>query len=251
MKSPTEAGQGVPLLQPRDPTIPAVCYDACNNANIEAQSVGMNSELCDADSAFLAYYKWLDYCGATTPVINNPSLVGETVFVTIPYTATVSGLQTVFSLIKTLTSFVSLPDTTVIVIETSEDGHRTLWSFMKTFTHLNDPLISKSQNTLPFITVRETSKATPQVPETGSDAIQRGQAWVAGPVIGGVAGVAILILATWLLFRVRRKRSLRRKANELHGESALKSELEVKVPPQELDGREEERRSVELPNNSS
>lgn len=35
--------------------------------------------------------------------------------------------------------------------------------------------------------------------------------------------------------------------HEVHGESAMKSELEVKHPPEELDGEELARHPVELP----
>ncbi|TGJ81627.1 hypothetical protein E0Z10_g7127 [Xylaria hypoxylon] len=150
MRSPTEAPQGVQRLQSRD-AIPSTCYDSCNNANLEAQSVGMTPELCDSNSVFQSYRsacedclnaymdepttrdyldqnfgQWTDYCNAMAPLPTSvsvfttisPSLVEETVVVTIPYTLTVFGVKTFVSLTKTLTSFPPLPDTTVIIIET-------------------------------------------------------------------------------------------------------------------------------------
>jgi len=50
-------------LSKRDDTIvPAVCYDICNNAYLEAQSVGKTPALCDARSAFRNYYDGCQAC---------------------------------------------------------------------------------------------------------------------------------------------------------------------------------------------
>lgn len=90
----------------------------------------------------------------------------ETVIITIPFTATVDGMTTVWPLTKTLTSFAPLPDTTVIVVKTSQDGHPTLWTFTKTLTELpSDSLISMSQNISSSFVQQDTSKSTPEVPE--------------------------------------------------------------------------------------
>ncbi|KAI3329796.1 hypothetical protein F4824DRAFT_372270 [Ustulina deusta] len=292
MSSPTEVLQGMQWLQSRDSALPAVCYDTCNNANIEAQAVGKSPELCDEDSVFWTYYnacsdcahsytdnvtattfldsgfgQYIEYCGVTGPepitlsTTNNPSLMEETVIITIPFTATVDGMTTVWPLTKTLTSFAPLPDTTVIVVKTSQDGHPTLWTFTKTLTELpSDSLISMSQNISSSFVQQDTSKSTPEVPEatasnqtstiTGNNA-PRSQAWVAGPIIGAVAGVTILLVATWLLFRLRKEKESKRRRHELNGESALKSELESKIPPQELGVQGQDGQPVELPSSSS
>ncbi|GAW17611.1 hypothetical protein ANO14919_070700 [Xylariales sp. No.14919] len=298
MVSPTKPLRGIlPSLQSRGPSLPSVCYDTCNNANIEAQSVGKNPALCEKDSTFYFYYNacsdclhntlsdaeakdnlnsvfspWTDYCDETAPlpstsgggetVTGTPPPAEETGFVTITSTEVVSGSRTIFHLSRSLISFAPLSSTTVISITTSQDGHSTVWTFVKTFSLLpnSDSPTSTSQNMPSPTTPQETSKLTSQEPEVintatasgpastvMSDSTQRSQAWVAGPVIGAVAGVAILLLGTWLLFRVKRKRGLKRKGHELHGESALKSELESTVPPQELDGQEQDRGPAELP----
>ncbi|KAG8162052.1 hypothetical protein KVR01_007817 [Diaporthe batatas] len=50
-------------MQGRDtPTIPAVCFDACNNANLEAQARGKVPSLCDPGSAFLQYLEDCNKC---------------------------------------------------------------------------------------------------------------------------------------------------------------------------------------------
>ncbi|KAG8162630.1 hypothetical protein KVR01_007108 [Diaporthe batatas] len=85
-------------------TIPAVCFDPCNNANLEAQTRGKVPSLCDRDSDFNKYLKqcndcldnysdttkingqdyvngsfqqYIDYCSATQPeeptIISRPS----------------------------------------------------------------------------------------------------------------------------------------------------------------------------------
>ncbi|KAI1122637.1 hypothetical protein F5Y10DRAFT_70659 [Nemania abortiva] len=273
----------------RGPTAPAQCYDTCNNANLEAQSVGKNPALCAADSTFQTYYEacvvcvetysssdatrdyldptfgqWNAYCdeletssgstqstpSATVTETPIPTPVGyNTVVVTIPYTATINGLGTVWSLEKTLTTFAPLPETTVITIKTSEDGHETVWAFTKTFTALSKTSL--------VTTTRTTSSSTPNISKTStpnptdvmvSEDTQGSQVWIAGPVIGGVSGVAIVLLAVWLLLRARGNR---RRSHEVHGDSAFKSELEAKLQLPELDGQGLGVRPVELPSNNS
>ncbi|KAI0429005.1 hypothetical protein F5Y09DRAFT_311472 [Xylaria sp. FL1042] len=94
----------------------------------------------------------------------------------------------------------------------------------------------------------EVTVSTP-VSTMGSERDQNprsSRAWIAGPVVGSVAGVAILILLSWwLLFRPKQNRGY-----EVHGESALKSELEAKSQPQELDSHEQNRSPVELEGNN-
>ncbi|KAI1741710.1 hypothetical protein F4680DRAFT_414811 [Xylaria scruposa] len=282
MRSSQEAVRGIRLLQPRGPTPPALCYDICNNANLEAQSVGKTAELCDSDSDFQAYYnscksclkayssdeqeatrdyldptfsQWINYCAeASQQAVSSTStssVVEHTV--TILYTTTVDGE-------KTVTFFAPIPDTTVIAIETTQDGHRTVLTSTKTFTHLpSGDSTSGPHNTSSSTTTPKTSAMTPPISEatttspidtTETNSTQRNRAWVAGPVVGGVAGILILIVVAWVVLRAKRNRN-GKKHHELHGESAIKSELEVKLQPQELDGQEQRRQPVELPGNVS
>ncbi|KAI0553956.1 hypothetical protein F4679DRAFT_580125 [Xylaria curta] len=275
-----EAVQGTKWLQLRGPTAPTACYDTCNNANLEAQSIGKNPELCDPDSSFFRYYdacqaclkafesgqettrdyldptfsSWIDYCNGIPPAVSvsgTPSVGEHTV--TILYTTTVDGE-------KTVTIFAPIPDTTVITIETAQDGHHTIWTFTKTFTHLPiEYSTSKPHNTSSSTASSKTSAMTPPVSEatttspidtTESNSTQRNRAWVAGPAVGGVAGILIMAVVVWVVLRVKRNRNGKRH-HELHGESAFKSELEVKLEPQELDGQEQRRQPVELPGNLS
>ncbi|KAI1747197.1 hypothetical protein F4782DRAFT_521964 [Xylaria castorea] len=288
MRSPRNAVQGIQWVQPRDQTVPAVCYDGCNNAYFEAQAIGMTPEVCDSFSGYCkacrdcleaydtnseatkdyldsTFGQWINYCEAGsaipmtgTPSVSipssTPSLIEQTVVVTILYTATVDGVTTIWPLEMTVTSFAPIPDTTVITIDTSQDGHRTIWTFTKTYAHLSsDALISPLQNTSSSAVTQNISTSTPRTSEVTaeSESTQSNRAWVAGPVIGGVTGIVILLLVAWVLFRAKRNRERKRKGHELHGESSLKSELEVKLDPQELDGQEQSRQPVELPSSTS
>ncbi|KAI1274421.1 hypothetical protein F5Y07DRAFT_373075 [Xylaria sp. FL0933] len=282
MRPPRTALPERGLFQPRDITVPAVCYDTCNNANLEAQAIGKTPELCSPDSLFMSYYtacvacleanasdaqaitkdyldpdfaQWLDYCGSTSPSLAT-TLVGEyTGVITILYTTTIDGTKTVWPLVKTVTTFAPRPDTAIVTIKTSQDGQPTTWIFTKTFTHLaSDFLVSESKTTSNpstgsdmSISTHHSSEVTvsPPVNTMGSESDQSARssrAWIAGPVVGGVAGIAILVLLTWWLL-VRSKKNA---SHEVHGESAIKSELEAKHQPQELESHEPNRSPVEL-----
>ncbi|KAI8946444.1 hypothetical protein F4801DRAFT_583366 [Xylaria longipes] len=266
-----------------------------DNANIEAQAVGKTPEVCAPNSNFQSYYKackycietyddsgeadrdyldpifsqWIDYCDEVqssppspmqTPPPTASSLVENIVVVTIPYTGTIDGVKTILSLEKTVTSFAPRLDTTVITIETSQDGHYTVWTFTKSFTHLaNDALTSILQSTPSLTVTQNISTSTPHISEVTasnpiatakSESTQSSRAWVAGTVVGGVAGIAILFIVAWALFRSKRNRNSKLKGHELHGESVLKSELEVKPEPQELDAEEQRKQPAELPSNT-
>ncbi|KAI1185668.1 hypothetical protein F5B17DRAFT_406901 [Nemania serpens] len=278
------------------PVLPAPCYNSCNNANLEAQSlVGKSPELCSPDSRFYFYYnsclscveavagkdeydarsyldaefgQYLAYCSAippetvsgqppiqsTTspstppPLTASTSLVEYTFVATISYTATYNGIITVWPLEKTLISFAPLPNTTLITITTSENGHRTVWEFTKTLTPLPSDAAVPDTEYAPSAVISQTTTTTdnPTPANTTIESKPKSQAWIAGPVIGGIAGVAILLLAAWFLFRLNKNSQ---ETYEVHGETAIKSELEVKPQAQELDGQERGRQPVELHGN--
>ncbi|KAJ8122150.1 hypothetical protein O1611_g9915 [Lasiodiplodia mahajangana] len=229
MRSLLESRQEMRWLQSREPTVPALCYDTCNNANIEAQAVGKTPELCAADSGFWSYYN--DCVDCVKAYSNNDTA------------ATQDSLDPTFGqFIDYCDSMV--PETTVITIETTEDGHKTVWSFTKTYTPLSRESIAAVTSATPIVS--ETSAPNP-VDTPTPESTQRSRAWIAGPVIGGVVGVVVILVAVWLLLRVKRKR---RRGYEVHGDSAFKSELEVKAQPQELDGQGPSQRPAELPSNA-
>lgn len=118
----------------------------------------------------------------------------------------------------------------------------------------------KTEQKPTLISLFNAVTASNPIATTKSEGTQSNRAWVAGPVIGGVAGIVILFFVSWLLFRAKKNKDSKRNGHELHEESALKSELEVKLKPQELeakprpqelDAQEHNRQPVELPDNNS
>lgn len=56
------------------------------------------------------------------------------------------------------------------------------------------------------------------------------------PIVGSIGGVALIVSAWFMLWRYGRKQRAAALLNhELHGESAIKSELEAPNRPQELE----------------
>ncbi|KAI1173514.1 hypothetical protein F4777DRAFT_557562 [Nemania sp. FL0916] len=221
------------------------------------------------------------------PTTTSRSLTPIIVVVTISYTTNIDGQTTVWPLKKPLTSFPPLPETTVITINTTQDGHSTVWTFTETFTHIprgtpattpsditNTPTPHTTQpvpssvstnsvstnsvsiNSVSINSVLTNSVSTsPGSTSPGStnsvstntmpnESIQKGRASIVGPVVGIIAAVIVVLLALWLLRRIRRRR---RDMHEVHGESAVKSELEANEKPQELNGRDWTRPPAEMP----
>ncbi|KAI1357273.1 hypothetical protein F5Y08DRAFT_346938 [Xylaria arbuscula] len=264
-----------------------------HNANLEAQAIGKNPELCDSNGSFFEYYnacqaclstyntdqqvedylsmnfaQYHDYCGASPPIPSSSTstisastsyssaqqTIAVTVLITIPYTATVDGAQTVWPLTKTLTSYAPLPDITVLSVTTWQDGHSTIWTFLKTLTPLASDLVTTiSTYTTPPTTPQETSQVpnatsgNPTATNIGNNShLSRGG--IAGAVIGSVAGVIVVLLAARFLLHLIKKRNSS-KGQELHGESALISEMDHKIKPLELHAQGENMHPVELPGN--
>ncbi|KAI0436527.1 hypothetical protein F4803DRAFT_541931 [Xylaria telfairii] len=267
MRSLQGTAEGIGGLQPR--SFPSICNANCNNVFLEAQRVGKTPELCAPNSIFRQYYaicaecledngtdrnsqnllnELIEYCFEVQGMVS-PSLVENTV--TVLSTITVGGVKTVSPFEKTVTFLGSVLETAVVTTETSQDGHHTVRTFTTTYTHLlSDGLISTLQNT--SLSTPRMSEVTASNPTatTKSEGKQSNRAWVAGPAIGGIIGIAILVLVSWLLLRVKRNRDSKQKGHELHGESALKSELEVKLHPQELEAKPPEPQELDAPENT-
>lgn len=161
-------------------------YQACSKC-LEANSGGDgdSDDTAEPTETFLndTFGPYIEYCGSVpvqTPVqtstqtsaqtsalstlstgTRTSSLVGYTVVITIPYTATNDGLRTVWSLEKTLTSYPPVPKTTIITIRTSENGHSTVWEFTRTFT----PLPTEELVPMPHNTTSSIVPPTPQIPD--------------------------------------------------------------------------------------
>lgn len=65
--SPSVPSTGAPGVRPRDlngGVIPATCFGTCNNAYLEAQSLGKTPPLCRPESAFMSYLLACERCAA-------------------------------------------------------------------------------------------------------------------------------------------------------------------------------------------
>ncbi|KAH8160534.1 hypothetical protein CIB48_g7718 [Xylaria polymorpha] len=231
MRSLQGAVQGMGGLQPRDHIVPPICYDTCNSLFLEAERVGKTPRLCAPDSIFRQYYRACKACIEIQTTDGSKEDITDALNFLNEYIQHCFEVQGTASIIGTP----SLVENTVTILSTLQN------------TSSPTPHISEVTASNPIAT-------------TKSEGTQSNRAWVAGPVIGGVAGIVILFFVSWLLFRAKKNKDSKRNGHELHEESALKSELEVKLKPQELeakprpqelDAQEHNRQPVELPDNNS
>ncbi|OTA66158.1 hypothetical protein K449DRAFT_463187 [Hypoxylon sp. EC38] len=260
------------LLLSRSSTIPAVCYDVCNNAYIAAQQEGKTPALCAADSNFTIYYETCDNCTAETggaenitdlaqfvnycegispssstltssssgsvahPSTSTSALSFHITQTVLPWswtflfnTTTNGGIPTTWSFTAEATVYAPIPATAVVQIINTVNGIPQTYTFTTTYAQLptdfangaaSDPT---STTSIPSLTPTPEPSASPN------------RAWIAGPVVGGVAGVSIVALGGLLLWRRRQKQLQASIRPELHGIDAIKSEMEVPNRPQELD----------------
>ncbi|KAK3300324.1 uncharacterized protein B0H64DRAFT_369590 [Chaetomium fimeti] len=232
-----------------DTIVPAVCYDVCNNAYRVSAEIGLVPELCAPESPFRQYR---DECVACLEGYGPGGIPGDfPLGEAIAYCNT-NPTPSVDYTIPTswLTNSTTLAVITVSgIIENDITGD-------KVYTIVTDVLVTRSDWT-GFD--RSTTTTPPTSLTTGVDGIETGdsepgdssssggsRAWIAGPVIGGVAGLAILV-GIYFFFARRRKRPHNVEETwsgkpELPAESAAgppKTLLEVEAesrPPQELDG---------------
>ncbi|KAK8043286.1 hypothetical protein PG993_005716 [Apiospora rasikravindrae] len=233
-----------------DDTIPAVCYNDCNNAYLEGQRAGNDTSLCQGESTFLglkaackaclqahnANYapieSYLTYCeGSSMPAPTvaptvvptatprnggHPTTVdvtgspasGRLVTITVTATGTAGGRNTVATLIRW--AMADLHTTFILPV--------TYLELPKSLTETSTAIPTTTTNDPP--TPESTLSPASPVPATHN------MAWVAGPVIGGVAAIAAL---GFLGFWRRRKRNNRTLGGTAEG------------PTQgEMDGREKQ-----------
>ncbi|KAI1451737.1 hypothetical protein F4805DRAFT_450397 [Annulohypoxylon moriforme] len=236
-------------LLPRSTTIPEACYDICNDAYLTAQKGGKTSEICASNSTFMIYIKaceqcdkdnegnstdlvptleqWLDYCSAVNPVPtsgNALNLSYSLVPTVIPDTVTSNGILTTWFFTTSITVLPPVPSTTVVQIPQTINGHLTTFTFTTTYANLP---------TGGAEVTNDTSIPSPTYnPETTAST---NHAWIAGPVVGAVAGISIIVLGSFFLWRYKRKRLQTSTELESHRMPEIKSELDAPNRPQELD----------------
>ncbi|OTA98978.1 hypothetical protein M426DRAFT_27948 [Hypoxylon sp. CI-4A] len=256
----------------RASTIPAACYNSCNNVYSEAQRIGKSDRLCK-DSLFVAYLQncrdcvknetgsddlsstnlapFIDYCASVSTSLPSPvvtvSNLGMPNYSTsrrsalwfshtngvlnpLAVTTFLGGVETTLAFSTVVTLYSLLPSTGVILTTQTLDGKATIFNYTTTYVQLpssgnNSTLIPHGTSTL--------AQPTPSLEQTGPSE-PSSQAWIAGPVVGSVAGVAMVALGGFLLWRRRRFTRKGRQKHELHGNTAIKSELDPTTRPQEL-----------------
>ncbi|KAI4864068.1 hypothetical protein F4820DRAFT_424894 [Hypoxylon rubiginosum] len=241
-------------------TLPASCYDTCNNAYLEAQRTGKIPALCESGSPFRAYVEacnscsaedvdtssnitdtwlpllepYLDYCEAqgsfTLSPITSPS-VGSINFVVvsteIPFTTTIGSVPTTWTFPTVVTRNVSspIPATAIITVTTALEGELQTLTFTTAYAQLPSDFTAQITNAV-------TSESAIPRPTSTEFVQSQNRAWVAGPVVGGLAGLLIAGIGSLFLWRRKRKRLTE---SELHGDSAIKSEMDVPNHPRELE----------------
>ncbi|OBT70096.1 hypothetical protein VE03_00636 [Pseudogymnoascus sp. 23342-1-I1] len=222
--------------QSGDVTVPNVCFATCNNALTVAQQIGKLPALCGPDSAFLNYYGSCKTCieanGSGTVQGNGSESSQATSFSAFAQFLSYCDLE---PLATSTTSF-TLTDGAVstiffLVQETSSASNA---SSASSSTERTWTATTSSSTASPTISPTLSSATSATVPSSST----KSKAWIAGPVIGCTALLA-LILGLLLYLRKRG-----RKTTIAHNESGSpyeKAELhadEVKKPVYETETHE-------------
>ncbi|KAK3301743.1 uncharacterized protein B0T15DRAFT_544495 [Chaetomium strumarium] len=242
--------------------IPGVCYERCNDAAREVQRVGRVPQLCDQDSAFRKYMNLclgcLNAAGASVSAIGPAEeMVGYCVASPAPLTAfsTASTASTSYTIptswltTSTMLSYftfsgVGLDGIETLTTSTSAVEVVVTRSDWTGFVHTSTPTANREAQSTSGSTESETSTSN-------------NKAWIAGAVVGSIAGLAVLVgIYCYLLFFFRRRKRRSRKSRnddddepytgkpELHAESLPGA---PRGPPKELDAMPRPPQELEVP----
>lgn len=160
---------------------PALCFTSCDIARRIASDVGRTPELCEDGSDFRIAFGACSDCVAANDDSNqdlaeyvNRELERHLEYCDIPFAS------------QTLT-FInsSTTRTDIILVEAT----------------------STSSTTIPSSTTTTAPSSTESVePGSGAERLKSSKAWIAGPVVGSVVGLALLLSLAFLLGRRRRKK---------------------------------------------
>lgn len=205
---------------------------ALDKATLEAGRVGLVPELCATNGAFRPYLEGCISC------IQENSLDVETAL------AAVLGPATEYCATVPNQSLIS---TTMVVTTITALGLNNIMT-VATMTVVVDLLATPTSSFISQTTSTASPPTDPAAGENTSESSGGSQAWIAGPVIGGVVALVALVWA-YIFFTRRRKRSQSEGPEEtwvgkpeLHAEGLpglAKSPVEADAhprPPQELEG---------------
>ncbi|KAK4147677.1 uncharacterized protein C8A04DRAFT_24224 [Dichotomopilus funicola] len=199
---------------------PSACYDVCQNAfTVLQQNGGLTPTLCAATGPFAEYAQSCSSCyrqnGAT---LNSSSGVGQAIAYcagdlpsSVPSSAVGSSPAATTNTARTSytipTSWLTHSTTLSVSTFTGLIEHGTTTN--RVYTLVVDVVVTRSDWT-GFRTATASTGRAPPPTSTGSRGGESNsggsQAWIAGPVIGGVVGLAAIAAATYFLLRRRRCR---------------------------------------------
>jgi hypothetical protein len=194
----------------------------------------------------------LDYTQTFTLTSTQVAVITPISTATVQYTTTVDGTPTVWDFTRTV--YPPVPETTVVLISVTVDNVAQVWNLTKTFSNLpgdQETATAANLTTSPSATIGSpTITTTPSTTTAGSSTVssdgsvpasgEPSKAWIAGPVVGGVAGMAaILFMIWWILARRRKKKKMMRdNRQDLEDDAAIDPKLHDNFRPAGLSSSE-------------
>lgn len=237
-----------------------------DDAYLEAQTVGKTAALCEYGSDFeryltsckecIAFYSnstnsnaaydisgdfaaFIEFCDTASPTAASTSVANPTTssFLplttwTLPYSTTatdgviVTGIYT--------TALYPRPETAAFT--TTAGGIILQWTVTTIITSFSSPDSQGTGTSTSPIPI-STGASSPSTATSDPGATSTSKAWIAGPVVGSIAGVAILSLLLWLFIRRAKKNTLRYDEYmppEMQGDTIMDHELHGEYVPSEL-----------------
>ncbi|KAK1590854.1 uncharacterized protein LY79DRAFT_553331 [Colletotrichum navitas] len=230
LSSPASPSTTTNVSGGNEKTVPAGCFDICNNVNVEASSVGKVLSMCDANSDVWRGYRECISC------IRAEAIDAETTIETyidpefkqfIDYCASQPLQPSYPSTLITIRTVVQFVDITATDGKVRPGMLRT-WEVTELKAEFTGLLTATSnalslQTTMPTETMPAGTSATAtQKPSPEPD-----KAWIAGSVIGVVTAILLVLAGLWF-FRRHSRRVLDRSAVEANGygkEEFIKAQL--------------------------
>jgi hypothetical protein len=175
----------------------------------------------------------VDFTG--TVFAGDPAVPATTEFSTI-FGSIVTTVQGVPATIGVTGVYKVIPPIVLNLFTTTVGGVELVMTFTQTIT-IPSTLTTSSSTSLPPTGTALTTAPTTTPTTTPSPIVNR--AWIAGPVIGGLAGLAIILfLAWWISRRRQKKKSEFDNTPELRGDTTVDPELHGNALPSEagIDG---------------
>ncbi|KAI0533291.1 hypothetical protein GGR58DRAFT_487238 [Xylaria digitata] len=212
----------------------SVCYDVCNNANIEAQSLGKTSLICESDSVFLGLYTECLACLQEQPSEEISSTVDPALAQYIDYCESI-GIAVPKAITTTVVitldhRIVTIPITTVLGPATDIPS-----PLSSNSTTPSTPNLTASVTQRPSFSPTLPSSAsypTTNTPSLNSSSHAQSQAWIAGVAVGSIAGVILVVVLPGFLWYCHRRRQ-RHELPDPFEKPQLHSDC---IPRQELEG---------------